>query len=317
MARGVRTGGKTIIIILIALVLAGVGYFIYYKYSNMKMEIQKANQTINNLNETIISIGELSTAYVLRANVSFGKEIKDTDLEPMDMPLSMVANMVTNLNDIRGKFYRINISQGTALTWDMVAEESISSDTRLLDIAATTIPIGLKTNSYVDIRITFPYGEDFIAMPKKKVIQVNNGVIKIAASEYDIHVYNSMLVDAFSYPSTSIYAIEYIESGAQEEAKKYYPVSKTVLSVMELNPGINLTATTKNDITLRRQLLENALANAARDDLDALIKKKDELSKKLMEANSELLRLWEKQADERKKQEEALLRQQLESVGSN
>jgi len=247
-----------IIVLILSWVISGVG--VYILNMTKDKQIQAKETELNNVKQTLNNIGELVTVYTVASDMKMGKKIEETDLVPIQVPSTMANNMVKDMTEVVGKHYKVDVKGGSPLTYDMVFEDELRDDMRLLDVVLHVVPVGLKVGSYVDVRISLPLGEDFIAMAHKKVYGVNGSVLKLAVSEEDIHAYNSMLVDSVLYPGTSIYAVEYVQAGAQKPADTYYPVSKNVLAVVQKDP--NLISAIKSDILRRREALEKGLESA-------------------------------------------------------
>lgn len=247
-----------ILIIILSWVISGVGGYIFYVTKEKQLSLRQSE--LDNVKQTLNNIGELVTVYTVASDMKMGKKIEETDLIPIQIPSTMTNNMVKDITEVVGKYYRVDVKAGSPLTYDLVFDDDLRDDMRLMDVVVHIVPVGLKVGSYVDIRIALPLGEDFIAMSHKKVYGVNGSVLKLAVSEEDIHAYNSMLVDSVLYPGTSIYAVEYVEAGSQKPADVYYPVSKNVLAVAQKDP--NLISAIKSDILRKREALEKGLASA-------------------------------------------------------
>lgn len=250
------------IILVLTWIVGGVLGFFYYNHN--KKELNKKEETITQLQANIDSIGELVTVYKVASDVKMGKKIEETDLLPTEVPIGTASNFIQSPSEIVGGFYRIGLSADTVINRDTVTTTELSDDLRLLDVVVNNVPVGLKPDTYVDIRITLPLGEDFIAMAHKKVYAINNGVLKVAVSEKDIHTYNSMLIDSLLYPGTSLYAVEYVEGGAQKAADVYYPVSNNILAIAQKDP--NLLDAIKSDMIQKRALIDNGLSQLDPED---------------------------------------------------
>jgi hypothetical protein len=249
----------SVLLVLTWLVGGSLGYFYYA--SNTK-QLKERDTKVVQLNTQVKQIGELVTAYTVNADVKMGKKIEDTDLKPIQVPTSMATNLILDSSEIIGKYYKLSLTAGSAISKDAIYSSELTDDMRLYDVVLNNIPVGLKEGTYVDVRISLPLGEDFVAIPHKKVASINAGVLKLAINETDIHTYNSMLIDALLYPGTSMYAVEYLEGGVQKAADAYYPVSNNILSVAQKDP--NLLDAIKSDIMQRRAVLETGLNQVAR-----------------------------------------------------
>lgn len=267
---------RVILFILWVMTLVFAGLLGYVFYQKFNRDLESKNVEIQQLQDRLTQIGELVPAFTVNADVSAGKKIEETDLTQIEVPISMSTNLVSDLNELVGKYYRMDISAGTALSRDMIWDIELTDDLRLFDLVLHTIPIGIKEGSYVDVRITLPMGEDFIAMSHKRVYGVNGGVLKVVVTEKDILTYNSMLIDSLIYPGTQLYAVEYVEAGIQKPADVYYPISKNVVAIAQRNP--NLLEAIKSDILQRRGDLEESLSditvlNNQRDSLDRILER--------------------------------------------
>ena len=244
-------------ILVLTWIIAGVVIFVLVQNNSKNVTDREAQ--IQNLNGSIQQIGEMVTAYSLSTDAPLGKKIEETDLVAVSVPLSSATNLVLDTSELVGKFVKLNLTAGTSISKDMIQDSELTDDMRLYDVVLNTIPVGLKEGSYVDVRITMPLGEDFIAIPHKRVHSINAGVLKLAVNEEDIHTYNSMLIDSLLYQGTTLYATEYVEGGVQKAADAYYPVSKNILTIAQKDP--NLVAAIKSDILKRRGTLENGLTS--------------------------------------------------------
>lgn len=279
--------------------VGGAGGYAYY-YMDSKEDAVKDTK-VSDLEYQINQVGELVTAYKVVADVQAGKKIEDTDFEPIQVPNSMATNLILNYDDLVGKNFRLGLKAGTALSTDMVYSEEVTDDMRLFDIVLHNVPVGLDVGSFIDVRISLPLGEDFIAIPHRKVHDIVGGTIKVAVKEEDIHIYNSMLIDSLLYPGTQIYATEYIEGGVQQAADSFYPLSKNILAVAQRDP--NLVSAIKSDILKRRETLEKGLSQVVdksenKEAIDAVLQRgKEKYSEVFAEASREYQRRAEQQAE--------------------
>lgn len=249
------------ILLALILVLTWIvgGILVFFLISTNSKNLTAKETEIKELNNSIQQVGELVTAYVTNSDVKLGKKIEDTDISSVQVPISMATNLVLDQSELVGNYFKLNLTAGTALGKDMIQDSELTDDMRLFDVVLNTIPVGLKEGSYVDVRITMPLGEDFVALPHKRVHGINAGVLKLAVNEEDIHTYNSMLIDSLLYQGTTLYATEYVEGGVQKPADAYYPVSKNILTIAQKDP--NLVAAIKSDILQRRNTLESGLSS--------------------------------------------------------
>lgn len=285
---------RVILVIVLVISWVAAGFLFYYFKTTNDAQLSNKDIEISELQNSLTQIGELVPAYTVNANVPSGKKVEEADLQLIEVPVSMSTNLITDIEEIVGKYYKLGLTAGSVITSDSIYEEQLTDDLRLFDVVTHTNPIGLKEGSFVDIRIQMPMGEDYVAIPHRKVMQINTGVLKVAITENDIHTYNSMLVDSIIYPGTQIYAVEYLEGGIQKPAEAYYPAATNVVAIAQKDP--NLLNAIKDDMLVRRGILETGLTSAGvgltakeQEDITKVIAKgKETVLKSLSESQKEL-----------------------------
>lgn len=232
---------KVIIIIASVLAVAAAGtagYF--YLTSAMAAEKEAAvaelQAELDAYKETYDGVGEITLAYTLADDKAYGEVIEESDLTEYLTTYS--DNLIFAPEDVIGKICRVNITAGTPLTSDVLMDYEVSDGERAFDVITDYNAVGLKPNDFVDIRFVTPMGEDYIALSHRRVEGVYDKVLKLAMSEYDIMVYNSLQVDKVLMDGSMIYTTKYIVPGGQEAAETFYPFSSEVLSAMSRDPNI-------------------------------------------------------------------------------
>ena len=258
---------KIILTVILIAALAGGGVFGYFNLkTGYEIQIAEAEAELAEYIGIYGVLGDIWEGYTVSPDQPYGKKITEEDLIPVDVPSVNAANVITDMDDLVGKYYRINVTEGTILTTDIVMDFPIYPDERAYDVITTYNPIGLHENDFVDIRIMMPMGEDYIAIPHKRVEGVYGGVLKLVMSEYDIAIYNSLIVDAVLFQGATIYATKYIEPGAQTSAQTFYPISPGVLDIVMKNPNIARNIDYEAALEARGDM-ELALAFLADNDL--------------------------------------------------
>ena len=268
------------------------------------------------MNASIAEIGELVPAYTVAIDVPDGKVIEETDLVPIEVPLSMANNLVSDPSEIVGKHFKVPMTAGSVITIDCIYEEVVSADMRFYDVIVDVVPIGLEAGSFVDIRIKFGTGADFVGISHRRVAEVNENVLKLVLTENDIHMLSSMTVDniVFNQNFTAtydvnndgkvnendrldpigsyIYAVEYVMGGVQDKAGEYYSPSPLVQGIMAKDPNIMNMELSANDLALKRKLIEAGLqdttttAEKIRNEVTDAIKEGQKAYEKRVEAEA-------------------------------
>jgi hypothetical protein len=213
-----------------------------------------------------------------------GQEITEGLIVEQSIPSSLKNDTFATWEDIVGLYSKIAITPGTPITKDMVMSEELIDSMRDVDITGNRWPIGLKVGDYVDLRLTYPRGEDFIVLTHKRVMNLVDQTIKVYLTEEEQHLYQAALVDFYlsrGYGS-DLYLTKYIEPGLQADAGVYYSVPVRVATVVQQDPNIVDIA----QVTVQGNL--RATIDAARakfdelDDSGALIKGgRDELNSRV------------------------------------
>lgn len=243
-------------VLVISWVGAGTAGYLMVKSNNAQLAAKQSQITA--LQATINQVGQLVPVYRLDTNVQTGQQITSSQLQQMNVPASIAPYFVSNEVSVLGQYYKEDTSSGAPLLKDNVYPDRISNSDRLYDVVLDDIPIGLQVGDYVDIRISFPTGQDYIGISHRRVYAIDGSVIKLAVNEANILDYNSMLIDSMIYPGTQIYATQYIEGAAQKPAVVDYPMSVAALTVAERDP--NLLSAIQANILDRREALTRGLS---------------------------------------------------------
>lgn len=225
--------------IILALVAVGVATYFTVDYFHSK-ETEQLTSQIASLNSSLATIGDITTCYTVLSETFPGQELTADLIVEQSIPSSFKNESFASADDLIGLYSKIAITPGTPITVDMVMTETIDDTTRDFDIVANHWPVGLREGDYVDLRIVYPLGEDFIVLSHKRVMELGESTLKLYLTEDELVLYQSALVDYFissSYGS-DLYITKYVEPGLQASATPFYSVPTNVASAMLLNPNI-------------------------------------------------------------------------------
>ncbi|BCJ93084.1 hypothetical protein acsn021_06530 [Anaerocolumna cellulosilytica] len=270
-----------VIICMVILGVFGISVLMIQKHYNEK--IREAEEEIRVLSTELEAIGPMGVMYQLDMDVKAGNEANDYDLIEVAVPEAAIPEEAALPEDLEGKSYKIDLKAGFYLTKDMLLDYDLTDDMRKLDVVFNEIPIGLEVGDYIDVRISMPLGQDFCAMPHKKVVAINGSTIKLIVTEKDCYTYESMKTDLSIYSATKIYATQYVEAGIQEASIAYYPVTLEVLETLIKDP--NIDTADYSDVLIRRELLETQLMNSDKVDIEEKVTRgKQNISDKFADA---------------------------------
>ena len=204
-------------------------------------EVAKLESTLNALGPSVTCY-TLSESFWNNNNKDIaGRTITDDSLQAISVPSSLVGTAyVTNKEDIVGKYYKVNIEPGTPITSDLVMEDKMDNTLRDIDISVSTWVVGMRVGDYVDIRLTLPYGEDYIVLTHKRIQSIGDKTVKMYLTEDEWNTYQSAMVDYYLYSQKGarIYFSKYVDPGLQTEATAFYAISDRVKEVIRTNPNI-------------------------------------------------------------------------------
>lgn len=255
-----RTRNSFLVGFLIALIIAAVGISVLlYKMKT----INDAKNALEALQKNVyvasadIESGAKVNLEALRMDtvqtkVNSDEMITADDFEFKDENGEIITKVDSNNNEIKKEFVmKIDVPAGTIITKNMLAEveNPTTNDQRIQEYNMILLPSQLKAGDYVDIRLAFPKGEDYIVLAKKQVIQTTETGIWLKLGEDELLTLGNAIVEAYVAKGSKIYAIQYTEPGLQEKATPTYPVSDEVLRLMDSNP--NILATAKKELANR------------------------------------------------------------------
>lgn len=244
-----------------------LGSYIFYDFyaDNVKKNKQEAQYEIKLGELTQQLKGEQKNSrkgYVAARDVKPGTLIQNSDVKAIQISADQSpANLLDNLEDIRGTVAKIELQTGTVITEAMLyQDEPTPADLRNREISVIQLPSVLTAGEMVDVRIQFPTGQDYIVLSKKKVEKLNGPTMWITLTEEEILTLSSAMVDAYLHKA-SLYSLSYVEPEFQESAIPTYPANEKVLQLIEVNPNIVEHAEQALAKHLRGKL-ESALASS-------------------------------------------------------
>lgn len=235
----------------------------------------------------------MKDAYVLSVDVPSGGKIDSSVMKLQKVDGKLVpSNKLTgtDLSDEEGNprediVSKIDLKSGTILSVDMLAisSENASNDLRTQEYNIATLPTEIKTGDYIDIRIRFASGADYIIVSKKEITipeiagvpSTENFTVKL--TEDETLTMSSAIIDAFTCPGSEIYVDKYTDPGMQVAATPTYPVSDATRQAMNANPNILNEARTalnnRYNSTDRQTTIQNEI-NKNSEDADSNIESK-------------------------------------------
>jgi hypothetical protein len=195
--------------------------------------------------EEYVHIDNLKKVVVTKEDIIMGDKITAEMLDVVYIE-GEATEYALDLTDIIGKRSGGNILKGMPIVKNNLFEDIVvSDDLRNHEITYIELPSLLKKGDYIDIRIVFPDGEDYIVVSKKQVQRVEYSEEGTLLSTMWVNLHenerlhlSSAIVEAAAYETAKIYAISYVLPDLQEEAIVNYPVNTNVYELIINNPNI-------------------------------------------------------------------------------
>jgi hypothetical protein len=249
-------------IIFIWLVLFGVAAFLgYNQYSKMEKTYQNSiKERDNQIQGYQLQIEESKrTAYIPFEDIKFDTKIEEYMLEKVEIMSSIPLEYFMTKDDI-GKKINTDLKAGIPVMKYMLEDEQVSDDVRNIEFNTLLLQSNIMKNDFIDVRIRFPNGEDYIVLTKKQIsdIYLPTNTIWLNLGQQELMTLSSATVDAYLREGTKLYVVKYVDPQVQKSAISTYPHNADVQMAMMADPNILEKASI-------------ALANQAREALEQRI----------------------------------------------
>ena len=173
---------------------------------------------------------------------------------------------------------KIDLKEGTILTKDMLttSSEQVTNDLRKQEYNMLSLPTDLVDGDFVDVRIRFGNGQDYIVVSKKQVSIPEiagapaEGTININLSEDETIAMSSAIIETYQLATAEMYVSRYTDPGMQVAATPTYPVNAECLNLMDANPNIVEEAkqaiASRYNRTLRENFINGQLNSVESED---------------------------------------------------
>lgn len=216
---------------------------------------------------------ERVSVFALKRDIRAGEKISEEDLAGVEVVKAAVPEDMPAKEEMIGRYAKIFLSQNTPVSRSMLYEEDATpNDLRNQEFRLIELPTRLEAGEFIDIRVKFPTGEDFIVLSKKRIENLASGTIWIRMNEREILEMSSAIVDAY-LNDASIYAITYVEPGLQSKAVVTYPANHDVLDLIDSDPNIVEKAATELERRMRVKL-ENRLDQLTPEEIQKYLNNK-------------------------------------------
>lgn len=152
---------------------------------------------------------------VLNVDVVQGELITEDMLNNVRVHKSTVPSAALDKGSVVGQAAKFNISANVPITSDMISDQILSADVRQQELNTVLMPSDLNEGEYVDVRIMYPNGTDYIVLAQKQVDKISSQTMWINVTEDERLLLNGAMVDSFLRQGTKLYATKYADPQSQ------------------------------------------------------------------------------------------------------
>lgn len=209
-------------------------------------------------------------AYCLKSEKKAGDVIKESDLEQITLSAEADRQLPSfQLDELTGKVAKVDMAKGSIVSKVLLTErENAGEDVRVCTYSEIEYSGDIGAGSYVDIRISYPNGEDYIVVRHKELLTVSEEehALTFCLGEAELLRLSSAFVDMEQYKDTKIYAAAYRDT-LQEASVITYPVNPQVYELTGWDPNVlendgvdSIEGKSRKETELRQQLEKNLTA---------------------------------------------------------
>lgn len=178
------------------------------------------------------------SGYVATGDIAMGTLLTEDLLTyRTDIPSDMSQEFFITVEDL-GKILTVDVAAGMPIYTTEVSAE-LAADYTERECGFIYLNSNAKDSDYVDIRIMFPNGEDYVVASKKCLkspsVLYNNCYLWLTEAENDL--LSAAIVDA-NINGAKLYVNRYVNPAVQDANIPTYTPCAAVISAMKINPNI-------------------------------------------------------------------------------
>lgn len=224
-------------------------YFLYVRQvqENYEVELQRANNELQS---------NLKFVYTAKEEIKAGDKVSQDKVEYRQVFTGIAEDNYIAEEDI-GKLAVVDISKDLPVQKNMVSLSTVGKDIREEEFNVFYLNSNLRENDFVDIRILYPNGEDYVVLSKKalKELSLENSNCFLWLDAEELLRISGAIVDCFLNTGAKLYTVKYVEPLIQEETKVTYNPSTDVINLIKNDPNVI-------------QIAQESLSEEMRQDLD-------------------------------------------------
>ena len=128
---------------------------------------------------------------------------------------TLPSGAVVSNGQVIGKIAKYNIARNSTALTSMVSDKILTEDVRIQEINTILLPTDLVEQDFIDVRIMYPSGVEYIVLAQKQVTKIVGSTIWMDMSEEETLMLNSAIVDSFLTQGSKLYAVRYSDPTTQ------------------------------------------------------------------------------------------------------
>ena len=256
MARLKKNTKRTLFVTVSLVLILGCAFAAFHLISTKQVKAVYEEEMAS-LNGIISS--NTRQVFIAAKDIKYGQQIALDDVQEVSQLASMDVSMFMKAEDI-GSVALVDIPMGTVITANMFSSEECDDTLRETEFDVLVLNSNLTNGDFVDVRIRYKNGEDYVVLSKKcvKNISLRNAVCYMDLIEEETQLISSAIVDACVY-NAILYTTTYLEPSIQKPSVVTYQPSADVLNMIYDNPNI-LSVATENLSAVARAEIQQRLS---------------------------------------------------------
>ena len=228
---------KFALILVIVVVLVFVGTAAFFIVQGQR---QKATYEAIVAERDMVISNNTKIVYFPVGTIEVGEIVTEEKVQRRSTVSGISAEYFITEEDL-GSVASVTMDSNTPIMKNMIApREELTEGLYEIECDYFYLNTNLQENDTVDIRISFPNGEDYVVVAKKNLkdltLTANN--VFLWLNEDEILTLSSAIVDAATHSGTKLYTAKYVSPLLQEASAVTYSPNPSVIEIIQNNPNI-------------------------------------------------------------------------------
>lgn len=171
------------------------------------------------------------TVYLANGTIPAGSKITGENTRSESIYSSQPIEYYMTEADFN-KIAAVDIADGQSIYSTMVGTD-LEFGVREVEYALIKLSTNLVESDFVDVRIMYPNGENYIVLSKKDIKQLDLSIndIFLWLNEEEIMLMSSAIVDTYLHTGSMLYTTKYIEDSQEPTIPTYVPTTDCMIAM--------------------------------------------------------------------------------------